>query len=193
MTHKLVSEIKAPEKKEQPKKIIKLMDSDQTEVKLLGEEDAEQAVKVLRKCSFDVTEKEVSAIISQGFSYGAYVDRMLIGVALAWPAHYDEALEDVGGGTPNAVYNEDPAILLAYEGRGVRRILLRKKEEEAAEKGFAYSVAYLYEDTPKGEVSSYIREAGSQLEKLYLSENYVFRKTKRGVLAVKTLAAGSGL
>jgi hypothetical protein len=139
------------------------------------------------KCSFEVTEKEVSDIIKMGFSYGAYVDRMLIGVSLAWPAHYDEAAEDIAGENPNAIYNEDPAVLLAYEGRGVRRILLRKKEEEAIKHGFAYSVAYLYEDVPKGEVSSYIREAGSQLEKLYLSEKYAFHKTKKGVLAVKKL------
>jgi hypothetical protein len=91
-------------------------------------------------------------------------------------------------GEPNALYLEDPAVLLAYEGRGIRRILLKEREKEAGEKGLKYVMGYLYEDIPKGNISAYIREAGSQLEKLYLSEEYEFHRTDRGILAFKKIA-----
>ena len=55
-------------------------------------------------------------------------------------------------------------------------------------KNYNYTIAYLYEDIPKGSVVEYIKEAGSQLEKLYLSEDYEFFRTERGVLAVKRLS-----
>lgn len=176
-------------KKEEPKKkFLHLLDEDQVEVKRLVKGDSEEIVKVMRKCAFDVTEAEVKSIIEYGTSYGAYVNRMLIGVGLAWPADYDPEQRVVRGGEEtNALYQEDPAVLLAYEGRGVRRILLRQREEEARTKTKEYSIAYLYEDLPKGSIVDFIKEAGSQLEKLYLSEDYEFFKTDKGVLAVKKL------
>jgi len=188
MTEKFKTDEKQTEaKKEDKKRFVKLLDSDQTEIKKLEEDDIEAVMKIMKKCEFEVTEKEVRDLISQGLSFGAYVNRMLVGVGLAWPASFDENELKIVTGTTNAIYNEDPAILLSYEGRGIRRILLLKREEEAVAKGFIYSIAYLYEDVPKGEVSSYVRETGSQLEKLYLSENYKFHKTKKGVLAMKKL------
>jgi len=186
MIEKLKKE-EAPKQVEEKKRFVKLMNSDQVEVKLLSKDDLEATVKIMRRCAFDVTESEVATIINYNLSYGAYVDRMMVGVSLGWPASFDEEHLVITTKEPNAIYNEDPAVLLTYEGRGIRRILLRKKEDVAREEKFTYSIAYLYEDIPKGEVSQYVREAGSQLEKLYLSEDYVFHKTKKGVLAVKKL------
>ncbi len=80
---------------------------------------------------------------------------------------------------------EDPAVLLAYEGRGVRRILLGEREKETIDSKLKYSIGYLYEDIPSGDIASYITEAGSTLEKLYLSENYEFFRTEKGILAFK--------
>lgn len=187
MFEKYKKEEKAQKPVEEKKRFVKLLNSDQVEVKLLDDDDIEATVKIMRKCAFDVTENEVATIIKYKMSYGAYVDRMIVGVSLGWPASFDEENLIITTKTPNAIYNEDPAVLLSYEGRGVRRILLKKKEDAAKEANFKYSIAYLYEDLPKEEVSQYIREAGSQLEKLYLSEEYVFHKTKKGVLAVKRL------
>ncbi len=175
------------QKSEEKKRFVKTQATDQVEVKLLGESDLGETVKIMRKCAFDVTESEVLVILKHNLSYGAYVDRMIVGVSLGWPAFFDEEKLAIIAKEANAIYNEDPAVLISYEGRGIRRILLKKKEEVAKEAGLSYSIAYLYEDLPNGEVSQYIREAGSQLEKLYLSEEYVFHKTKKGVLAVKKL------
>jgi GNAT superfamily N-acetyltransferase len=176
-------------KKDEPKKkFLQLLDEDQVEVKKLSKADSEDIVKVMRKCAFDVTEAEVNSITEYGSSFGAYVNRMLIGVGLSWPAVYDPDDRLVKGGEEtNALYIEDPAVLLAYEGRGVRRILLKQREEEARASGKNFSIAYLYEDLPKGSIVDFIKESGSQLEKLYVSEEYEFFKTDKGVLAVKKL------
>jgi len=139
----------------------------------------------MRKCAFDVTEAEVKNIVDYGVSFGAAVNRMLIGIGLSWPAKLDVETMLITTGEPNALYLEDPAVLLAYEGRGIRRILLKEREKEAARTGLKYVMGYLYEDIPKGNISAYIREAGSQLEKLYLSEEYEFHRTDRGILAFK--------
>ena len=177
------------EKKQEPKKkFLTLLDEDQIEIKKLTKEDSGEIVGVMRKCAFDVTESEVGSIVGYGMSYGAYVNRMLIGVGLSWTAVYDPESKAIRGGeNPDTLYIEDPAVLLAYEGRGVRRILLRTREDKAREKGLKYTAAYLYEDLPKGSIVDFIKESGSQLEKLYLSEDYTFHKTEKGVLAVKQL------
>ncbi len=168
-------------------KFLHLLDEDQVEVKRLDEGDIEDAVKVMRKCAFDVTEVEVANIIKYGMSFGCHVNRMIIGVGLSWPAHLDVKSKTIRNGDTNALYLEDPAVLLAYEGRGIRRILVREREKEASEKGMRFSIAYLYEDLPKGSIVDQIKEAGSQLEKLYLSEGYEFFRTERGILSMKKI------
>jgi hypothetical protein len=177
---------KVVEKKEEKKRAPKLLNSDELEIKLLDAESLEDAVKVLKKCTFEVTPEEVKSIIDYGMSYGTFVDRMLVGVGLAWPAPFDEQTNSLAGQSNNAIYNEAPAVLLAYEGRGLRSILLKKREEEGKNRNFAYSIAYVDED-PRTEVSGFIKEAGNQLEKLYLREGYEFHKTKKGIIAVKKL------
>lgn len=167
------------------KKFSSLLDEDEIEISKLTEDDLQDTVKVMRKCAFDVTDGEVKSIIKYSMSYGAYVNRMLIGVGLSWPAKFDYDDKLIKGGTPNALYIEDPAILLAYEGRGIRRMLLKEREKEAGDRSYKYAMAYLYEDIPKGDISHYIREAGSQLEKLFLSENYEFYRTDKGILTLK--------
>ncbi len=170
------------------KRILQLWDEDQTEIKRLDTEDVQDIVAIMRKCAFDVTDKEILTILAYSMSYGCYVNRMLIGVGLSWPAHYDESIKGLRNGEQNATYVEDPAVLLAYEGRGIRRMLLKAREEDAKSRGFKYIIAYLSQDLPKGGIEDYILESGSQLEKLYLSEKYQFLKTDRGILAFKTLS-----
>jgi hypothetical protein len=191
---KMDSSFKVTEEKKQdeegPKvKFTHLLDEDEVEVKKLTEEDVEDCVKVMRKCAFDVTEAEVSNIVEYGKSFGATVNRMIIGVGLSWPANIDLESKIITSGDPNALYMEDPAVLLAYEGRGIRRILLEEREKEVLRSGFGYAIGYLYEDVPKGNIASYILEAGSQLEKLYLSEGYEFFRTEKGILAFKKVQA----
>lgn len=173
---------------EAPKKeFVHLLDEEEVEVKLLTLEDVEDCVRVMRRCAFDVTDVEVKSIIAFNQSYGATVNRMIVGVGLAWPAKINPKTKKISGGESNALYLEDPAILLAYEGKGIRRILLKEREKSATSAGLEYSIAYLYEDIPKGSISDYLSEAGNQLEKLFLSENYEFHRTPNGVLAFKKL------
>lgn len=172
------------------KKFVHLLDTEEVEVKRLDSEDIEDCVKVMRKCAFDVTEVEVGNIVAYGKSFGATVNRMLVGVGLAWPAKLELDRKVITSGAPNALYLEDPAVLLAYEGRGVRRILLKEREKEALSSGLRYTIGYLYEDIPKGSISDYITEAGSALEKLYLSEDYEFFRTEKGILAFKDNGKG---
>ena len=176
-------EVEAPKKK-----FIHLLDEEEVEIKKLDSEDIEDCVKVMRKCAFDVTEVEVGNIIAYGKSFGATVNRMLVGVGLAWPAKLELEEKRITSGDPNALYMEDPAVLLAYEGRGVRRILLGEREKETVRSGLRYAIGYLYEDIPKGDIASYITEAGSALEKLYLSEDYQFFRTEKGILAFKKVS-----
>ncbi len=181
------------EKKEEEKpavhkrKFLHLLDEEHVELKRLTLDDVEEAVKILRKCAFDVAEGEVSSVVKHNVSFGVYVNRMLVGVGLAWPTNFNIENKSITGGEPNAVYMEDPAVLLAYEGRDVRRMLLREREEDARRGGFRYSISYLYEDVPKGSIVAMIKEAGSQLGKLYLSEGYEFYKTEKGILVLKKL------
>lgn len=188
----MVESFKQSEKKQEaeaPKKrFVHLLDEEEVEVKRLDSEDVEDCVKVMRKCAFDVTEVEVGNIIAYGKSFGATVNRMPVGVGLAWPAKVDLETKRITSGEPNALYLEDPAVLLAYEGRGVRRILLAEREKEAVNSGLRYCIGYLYEDIPKGNIADYITEAGSTLEKLYLSEDYEFFRTDKGILAFKKVA-----
>ncbi len=176
---------------EKPKpRFSHLLDEDNVEIKKLTLEDIEECVKVMRKCAFDVTAKELESIIVFNLSYAATVNRMIVGIGLSWPAKLDFENKKIIGGEPNALYMEDPAVLLSYEGRGVRRILVKEREKGAAEAGMKYTIAYLSEDLPKGDISEYLTESGSQLEKLYLSENYEFVKTDRGILTYKKVAPG---
>lgn len=191
MTESFKQEQKKEEIETPKKKFMHLLDTEEVEVKRLTAEDVEECVKVMRKCAFDVTETEVGNIISYNKSFGATVNRMLVGVGLAWPAKLDLDSKKIVGGDPNALYLEDPAVLLAYEGRGIRRILLKEREKEALESELKYTIGYLYEDMPKGNIADYITEAGSMLEKLYLSENYEFSRTKKGILAFKKLSDSS--
>ena len=184
---------KKEEKKEETRaeeakrRFIHLLDEEQVEIKRLDANDIDDSVKVMQKCAFEVTAAEVKTIVDYEKSFGATVNRMLVGVGLSWPSKLNMKDKTITVGEPNALYLEDPAVLLTYEGRGVRRMLIKEREDEAIRSGYKYIMAYLYEDVPKGDIGDYIREAGSQLEKVYLSENYEFYRTTKGILAVKKL------
>lgn len=179
------------EQKTQKKKEIKfarLFDEDQVEIKLLSAEDVDDALAVMKKCAFDVTKDEVFKVISYGTSFGCYDNRMLVAVGLSWPASYDsekKALTTKGG--QNALYLEEPAVLLMHEGYGLRRVLVKAREGLAKQRGFAYIIAYLDADTPKKSIEEYIKETGSQLEKVYLEQGFSFVSTQHGILAFKSV------
>ncbi|MEM4719851.1 MAG: hypothetical protein QXZ30_00215 [Candidatus Bilamarchaeaceae archaeon] len=180
------SAVEEEKKKEKPPKFVKLFDEDQIEIKLLGTDDVENTVAVMKKCAFDVTKEEVFKVIFYGLSYGCYDNRMLVAVGLSWPTVYDSDKKTIVAGEKyNALYLEEPAVLLMYEGRGLRKILVEEREKLAKSRGLKYVLALLDKETPRVSIEDYIKESGSQLEKIYLELGYKFIPTQYGVLAVK--------
>ncbi len=164
------------------------VDMEEAEIKLLAREDVEEAGKVMRKCLFSVTDKEIEAIIAKGMSYGAFVDRMLVAVALSWAVRFNPDTKDFEQGEDNAVFLEDDAILLTYEGKGIRELLIEKREEEGGAHRLGYSVAITSQAHPQGEnVSEVVRQRGNKTEKALLKKEYKFFKTKNGVIAYRNL------
>ncbi len=179
-------------KKEEPgamklKKLDLLSDIENVEIKKLDSGDVDEVYMVMRKTLWESSREQVTEVIKEGMSYGAYVERMLVGAGLAWPAHYDEKKEKIAKGEPNAIYMEDVALLLAYEGRGIRKILVEEREKAGKSAGFRYAVAFISPDWPKGSLEDMIKERGNRIERAYLAEGYKFLRTKDGILAVKAL------
>lgn len=191
MKGKFKSEILEEEskpKQQKKKKFHTPIDMEEVEVKKLDAEDAEETARVMRKCIFTVTDDEVLDIIRRGMSYGAFVDRILVGVALSWGVSFNPETRDFEEAEENALFLEDDAILLAYEGRGIRELLIEKREEEGQARGFRYAVAITSQFNPDDKsVREVVKQRGNKTEKTLLKRGYKFVKTQNGVVAYKEL------
>lgn len=165
------------------------IDSEQVELKKLEPEDLEDVLSVMRKSAFEIgnaEKKEIEGIIKQGFSYGAYVDRMLVAVALAWPICFEESSKMIEScSQPNTLYVEDLAILIAYEGKGIREKLVDELEREAKQSGLSYVLAIVGENPKEEDIPSVIEERGTKSERLYLRKGYKFFKGGYGLTAYR--------
>lgn len=165
------------------------VDEEEAEIKKLDIEDFDDVISIMRKAMFEIGKAEarqVEEILKQGASYGAYVDRMMVAVGLAWPIAFNRATKTIGKGVANALYLEDVALLLAYEGKGIRQKLVRAREDEARGMGLKYAVAIASEEVPKEEnVIDVIKERGTKIERVYLERGYSFFKSKIGLIAFK--------
>ena len=187
MAHALKEDKKEEEKKkieEKPpalkrKEIVGYaIDSEKVEIKRLEMEDLEDVILILRKAQFQIGEKEkktIEDILKEGISYGAYVDRMLVAVALAWKVGFDG--ESLIEGS-NAVYIEEIALLTAYEGKGIREKLIEAIEKESEE----YIVGYAGESVE--DIDRYL-ESPNRLAKAYAKLGYKFRNMGEMLVAVK--------
>ncbi|MGV8176767.1 MAG: hypothetical protein ACP5NX_03140 [Candidatus Bilamarchaeaceae archaeon] len=175
-------------KKEEPKRFVRTLSEEQNiEIKRLSQDESEAATNVMKRAGFDVAKQELDGIIPSGMSYGAYDNRMLIGVALGWAASFDPNSNEIVEGQANAVYLEDPGVLLAYDGSGIRKRLIKAREDDGKSRGYVFAVSYISEEVPRGEIEDYIREAGSVLDRIYLESGYSFFKTRKGLLVVRRL------
>lgn len=173
---------------EKKKKFHAPTDVEQVEVKKLDVDDVEEAAKVMRKCLFTVTDEEIGGIIKKNMSYGGFVDRILIAVALSWGVTFNPESWEFEEGEENAVFLEDDAILLAYEGKGTRELLIEKREEEGKERDFRYAVAITSQINPDdAKIKEVVQQRGNKTEKALLKRGYRFSKTKNGVVAYKEL------
>ena len=187
-THKEEA-IRAPPAMKKKRKYELAVDEEESEIKKLGIEDFEEVISIMRKAMFEIGRaeaKQIEEILKQGASYGAYVDRMLVAVGLAWPIAFNRATKTIGKGMANALYLEDVALLLAYEGKGIREKLVKVREDEARAMGLKYVVAIASEEVPKEEnVIEVIKERGTKIERIYLDRGYSFFKSKIGLIAFK--------
>ena len=189
-----MAEFKAPlmdEKKEgkeaKKRKFHSPVDIEEAEVKKLEPEDAEEVCKVMQKCLFAVTEKEVGDVLELGMSYGAFVGRMLVAVGLGWAVHYNPESLEIESGEENAVFLEDDAVLLPYEGKGLREMLIGHREKAAKGEGLSYAVTITSPTNPDGSVNEIVMQRGTKTEKVLMKMDYKFFKTPKGVLALKRL------
>lgn len=181
------------EKRKEPealrlKKMDLISDLENVEIKKLTMAELDEVHMIMRKTLWEASKQQIIDVLKAGMSYGAYVERMLAGAGLAWSAHYDEKKEKlVPGAEPNAIYLEDVALLLSYEGRGIRTMLVHEREKFGRAAGFQYAIAYISPDWPRGSLEDMILERGNRIEKTYQTEGYHFVRSKDGILAVKRL------
>lgn len=163
-------------------------DIEHIEIKRLAPADVEEATLVLRKCTVETNEQEVESIIKEGLSYGAYVDRMLVGVGLAWVSSYDPKKKALKGNHRNAAYIEEIVVLLQYEGMGIRSKILQAIENEAQLIGLNYTIALITPGVPESSESS-VTHYGTKTEKVLVQRGYELNPTHEGLLAVKDLSS----
>jgi hypothetical protein len=123
------------------RKLNLLSDIESVEIKLLEGEHSKEVHKIMQRNLWEATHGEIASIISEKSSCGAFVERMLVGAGLGWPARYNEKNNGVSGdGAHNALFLEDISLLLAYEGKGIRNLITQERENYARSRGFAYTV-----------------------------------------------------
>ena len=149
------------------------------EIKALTSEDfpdVEDLLISLEAVSDTGELEEISDIVDQEYSFGAYVNGKLIGVLLAWEMGFNgaEFLDD----GDNALYFEfdiDPK----YDGEHVRMALLDRLEEEAREENFDFVVTELGEPLKK-------IKSNPSLESLVLiKKDFYFLEGPESVIAFK--------
>lgn len=180
------------EEKKEEKAIPKMrvrppMDIEEAEIKRLKPEDTEEVTMIMRKCLFSVTEDEVREVLKRNMSYGAYVGRMLVAVGLAWDTGYNPSTLQLESGYTNAIFLEDDAVLLLYEGKGLRELLVNHREIEGKARELKFAVTITTPVNPDEDVDEVISQRGTKTEKTLMKMGYTFYKTKAGVIAVKPL------
>lgn len=197
---KLFEQQETQKKVELPKfkKMRAFDDLENMEIKKLEPSDSDDVFMLMKKALWEVSKTQVLDIVKIGFSYGAYVERMLVGVGLASVIYYDEKTGEFGqpatdsaefaaGKNANALFLEEVAFLLAYEGSGIRKLLVEERENAAIANGLSYAIATISSEWSEGNLEDMIKETGNKMEKLYLTQGYSFRKTGDKVIAVKKL------
>jgi len=133
---------KKKEKKKKKKKIEQIPAPNyNVEIRLINLDDLKDVLKVFKNAKFDITKGEVEHVLQFEMSYGAFVNRKLVAVGLAWPSNFDPInVKVIVSDTPNAMYLEDVAILKKFEGRRIRSMLITARENEAIKRGLDYVI-----------------------------------------------------
>lgn len=176
------------EEKREPKlRMRSPIDIEEAEIKRLKAEDAEEVTNIMRKCLFAVTVEEVREVLKRDMSYGAYVGRMLVAVGLGWGAAYNPSNLELESGYTNAIFLEDDAVLLPYEGKGLRELLIDHREIEGRARDLQFAVTITSPLNPDSNLEEVVAQRGTKTERALMKANYRFYKTRVGVIAVKPL------
>ncbi|MFA5411865.1 MAG: hypothetical protein WC350_00765 [Candidatus Micrarchaeia archaeon] len=163
------------------------IDIEEAEIKRLKPEDSEEVTNIMQKCLFAVTEDEVREVLKRNMSYGAYVGRMLVAVGLAWGTAYNPTNLQLETGYTNAIFLEDDAVLLPYEGKGLRELLVDHREMEGRAREFQFAVTLTTPLNPDGNLDEIVAQRGTKTERVLMKAGYRFYKTQAGVIAVKQI------
>jgi len=167
---------------------LSIASNESAQIKKLTEEDIDDVVGLMRSALFEIGTneiKQIKEIIAEEHSYGAYVEKFIVGVGLAWPVHFERTEKTFDTGQEaNAIYMEEAAVLNEYQGRGIIEMLIEEREMEAKRNGLEYAVG-LCGELPEGDIRENIEKGGSLMQKKYLLLNYRFAKTENGLIAFK--------
>ncbi len=163
------------------------------EIKKLYCSDLKEVMELMERCGTEMNRKELLTIIKQGFSFGAYIERRLVAVGFAEIVIFDEETGEIYHSDEpdegNALFLHEPLIPLIYEGKGIASKLIDEREKEAEKQGLDYVVAELSILLPLTNIEAFVKEHGSQLDKLYLKKHYSFLPTESGGIVYKLLHA----
>lgn len=163
----------------------KFEDLEEVEIGKLTEEDFDEVFRLLTRVGWEVDKKDLLKILKYRMSFGAFVERMLIAVALAWPVHFDENSLVLKEGNENSLYLEEVAILLKYEGSGIRKRLILARENEA-KKNFAFTLSILEKISTQSSTLS-IREERFCSAEIFKELNYTLIPLNDKIIAFKRL------
>ncbi len=164
------------EKKKKKKVIVKPPSAYNVEIRPVTLDDLKDVIKIFEDAKFDITKGEVEHILKFGMSFGAFVNRQLVAVGLAWPAVFDpETTTLTVSDEPNALYLEDVAVLKKFEGRRIRSMLIIARETEAIKKGLDYVITQESKDPKLKDLleSAYVNYLKFESEngKIYLAKH----------------------
>ncbi len=143
------------------------------EIKRLSKEDKEDIKSLLKKEAIFI--KDMDDFFE--YSFGAFLERMLIGVAL---------VEEFSFKNENALNIKYLEIILEFVGRGIKEKLIEEVEKEAKKKGFNYVIRKL-DFSDLDNLKEEIEEKGSLEERIYLKRSYKFDLLDGDVYAYKEI------
>ena len=166
------------------------IDSEEIQLKKLEVSDLQNVIAIMRRAMFEISKseiKEIEEIISYGMSYAAYVEGIMVSVGLAWPVHFSPEYKTFLNEEPNAIFLHSIALLVAYEGKGIREKLIDIREKEGIKNGYVYAVSLVGENPKDEDIVKMIEDRGTKEERAFLKMGYAFIKSENGLIAYKTL------
>ncbi len=188
MKEKVSAEKEAKKEKRLIKLLPKELSKHDVEIKLLEEEDIDDVLHFLSHQHIDATKEEVLDVIKDKASYGAYVNRQLIGLVLSWPVCFERETKDLHnceeGEVANALYIQTIDVNDMYKDSGAYRALLEAEAEKASELKLKFLMV-LFEGKIKGPIEAYINGEATYKERFFYNEGFMFFNHVYGILAIR--------